>query len=202
LSNWLSKYLVAAAALAAAVELGKAQDTNVKFTESTTAYIPQLAKAVILGDTKQVSKLLEQDQKAVNDRVLAKPGARAGFTPLILAAALSEPDIVHLLILSGAEITLRDDYNRSAVWYAALRSDVSMTKALFEAKNISDVVNIADDDFKRTPLHLAAQSDDVAEMDLLVSRGATNNTKDYLGKTPAEYCGNSIAEVCKKILQK
>jgi hypothetical protein len=54
---------------------------------NTIEYIPPLAQAVLSHDREQVNKMLENGAK-VDETVKAK-GARAGFTPLILAAAFS-----------------------------------------------------------------------------------------------------------------
>ena len=78
-------------------------------TDSSIESIPSLARAVLSGDEKLVSQAIKEAPKSVNDPVRARPGAHAGFTPLILAAALSEPDIAELLIKNGAAITVLDD---------------------------------------------------------------------------------------------
>jgi hypothetical protein len=92
--------------------------------------VPLMSQAVLNRDIKQVYLELERKRESVNDRVRAKDGGRAGFTPLILAAAISDPNIAEVLIKSGAPITALDDYHRSAFWYAALRDDVTLTQVL------------------------------------------------------------------------
>src|SRR5271154_3969265 len=82
---------------------------------------PFVAQAVLTGDEKRVDEALDKAPNTINDPVRAKDGARAGFTALILAAALSNSEITEILIRRGAELTKRDDFNRSALWYAELR---------------------------------------------------------------------------------
>jgi ankyrin repeat protein len=96
------------------------------------------------GDPTQVSQALKKWPENINDTVRAKAGARAGFTPLILAAALSHSEIAEMLIGHGAEITRLDDYNRSAFWYAALLEDIRVTKVLIGAPAVHEVVNAAE----------------------------------------------------------
>jgi ankyrin repeat protein len=96
---------------------------------NTIEFIPMLARAVLTGDPKQVDQALQKHEE-VNSRVQAKKGARAGFTPLILAASLSNPEIVKALVQNGAKITILDDFRRSALWYAALHSSVRFPKFL------------------------------------------------------------------------
>jgi hypothetical protein len=124
---------------------------------SAIEYIPPLARAVLTDDPKEVDFILQKPTTNVDEPVLAKKGERAGYTPLILAAALSDAQIAHTLIEHGAKITIKDDFNRSAFWYAALREDAVIRKILVGAPSAGDVVNAADKDFQRTPLHLAVR---------------------------------------------
>ena len=166
-------------------------------SDSSIESIPSLARAVLSGDEKLVSQAIKEAPKSVNDPVRARPGAHAGFTPLILAAALSEPDIVKLLIKNGAAITVLDDYNRSAFWYAASREDVETTKVLLEAPSATEVLNTPDYVFKRTPLHLAVRGDEPGVVALLVKHGASANQKDILDETASEYCEFNPTDACK-----
>lgn len=167
--------------------------------DSSIEYIPPLARAVLSGDAKLVSQTIEKSPKSVNDPVRARAGGHAGFTPLILAAALSEPDIAEMLIKSGANITVLDDYHRSAFWYAALRDDVRITEILLEAPSAREVVNTPDYVFKRTPLHVAVRGDEPDVVDLLIKAGASGNQKDILQETPREYCNFNFTDACKAL---
>jgi hypothetical protein len=99
--------------------------TSIEVAPNTIEFIPPLAKAVISGDTQQVNRLLETED--VNDPIRAKKGERAGFTPLMLAAALSDAGLAQTLIKRGAKITNLDDFHRSAFWYAAMHENVELT---------------------------------------------------------------------------
>lgn len=134
-----------------------------------------------------------------NAPIVAKKGGRAGFTPLILAAAISDRAAIDKLLASGAKITILDDYHRSALWYAALREDVSTTEILVKAGSAEDVVNAADADLQRTPLHLAVRGDDPRVVELLLGLGASKSKteKDILGDTPIDYCKNNFTNGCK-----
>ena len=168
-------------------------------SDSSIESIPPLAQAVLSGDAKLVSQAIENAPKSVNDPVRARPGAHAGFTPLILAAALSEPDIAEMLIQNGANITVLDDYHRSAFWYAALREDVRITKILLKAQSVGEVVNTPDYVFKRTPLHVAVRGDEPEVVDLLLQAGASGTQKDILDETPREYCNFNFTDACKAL---
>jgi hypothetical protein len=113
---------------------------KIEIVPSTIEYVPPLAQSVLARNPGQVIRLLEA-QANVDERVRGKDGARAGFTPLILAAALSDADIAQLLIGRGAKTTTLDDFHRSAFWYAALREDVKLTSILAEAPDAKEAVN-------------------------------------------------------------
>lgn len=166
-------------------------------TNSAIADISPLARAVLTGDPKQVTEALEKAPDSVNQPVRAKEGARAGFTPLIIAAALSDSEIVGMLMERGAKITVLDDFNRSAFWYAALQENVEVTKRLISAPSAKEVVNIADSDFQRTPLHLAVRGNEPELVQLLIQAGASDTKKDITGKTPLDYCKRNFTSGCK-----
>ncbi len=168
------------------------------FSPSTIEYVPPLASAVLTRDPEQVGKLLATSE-SVDERVRAKDGARAGFTPLILASALSETKIARMLIQRGAKITSLDDFHRSAFWYAALNENVGLTTVLLEAPGARNVVDTADDDLKRAPLHLAVRGGDPKLVELLLKTGASPAQRDSLGDTPADYCNRRKTEACSPI---
>jgi ankyrin repeat protein len=170
----------------------------ISIVPSTIEYIPPLARAVLSHDREQVSKALETGAK-VDEAVRAKDKARAGFTPLILAAALSELDIAKILIEHGSKITVLDDFHRSAFWYAALREDVGVTEVLVNARGVSDVINAADYDFQRTPLHIAVRGSEPQLVGLLLKGGASREQKDILGETPGDYCKRHGTGACKAL---
>jgi ankyrin repeat protein len=171
-----------------------------KIAPNTIEYIPPIAKAVLAGDREQVIKTLNSDN--VNATVRAKDGGRAGFTPLILAATLSNPEIAQILIKSGAKVAVFDDFHRSAVWYAAMRNSLSTAEVLVTAPDVGDAINAADNDLKRTPLHLAVRgaSPDLVRLLLKVVGGAASKEqKDILGETPVDYCNHHSNNACQAL---
>jgi hypothetical protein len=165
---------------------------------SAIAYIPPVALAVLQNDLEQLSKALDTGEK-VDEAVLAKEGARAGFTPLILAAALSEPGIARLLMKRGSKVAVLDDFHRSAFWYAALRGNVEITQMMTNARGARDVINAADDDLKRTPLHIAVRGDEPELVTTLLKSGASLVEKDILGETPGDYCKRHGTDACRAL---
>ena len=117
--------------------------------------MPAIARAVVDGNIQQVVTLVTKDKEAANQVVRAKKGEKAGYTPLILAAALSNQAIVKYLLYNGAEITRLDEYNRSALWYTAFNGDTELTEVLVDTVRpelVRKIIDIPDADLKRTPL--------------------------------------------------
>ncbi len=172
---------------------------------ATIDYMPPMAKAVLTGDPDRVSEVLGKAD--VNEPVHAKKGQRAGFTPLMLAAAFSDPKIVDMLIRGGAKVTILDDYHRSAFWYAAFREDVAVTEILIktpsvDAGSVKDIVNKADGDLERTPLHLAVRGNQPSLTKLLIEAGASGTQKDVLGETPRDFCSYNSTGGCEGLVSK
>ena len=162
---------------------------------NTIESIPPVAHAVLTRDPNQVRAALEK-RAGINEAVRAKKGSRAGFTPIILAAALADLDIAKLLIENDAQVSILDEFNRSAFWYAAEIHNIEITKILITGKGASDVINVADNDLKQTPLHIAVRDDDPDLVRLLKSMGASPDKKDILGETALEYCRHDKNEAC------
>jgi ankyrin repeat protein len=99
-----------------------------------------------------------------------------------------------MLVKRGAKASIFDDFHRSAFWYAALNDDVEVTEAA--APGARDAVNAADDDLKRTPLHLAVHGTDPRLVQLLIKLGASGNEKDALGETAFEFCKLRLTDAC------
>jgi ankyrin repeat protein len=180
---------------AALSQQAKLELDGVTIVPNTIEFVPPLAKAVLTRDAALVGKLIV-NREDINARVRAKEGARAGFTPLILAASLSDIEIAQMLIDKGAKITVLDDFNRSAFWYAALNDNFELTTVLVRAEGARDVINAADSEFKRTPLHLAVHGHASQLVQLLVKLGASRDQKDVLGESATDFCKRRLTEAC------
>ena len=193
-------------ALATGIGLGQAQTSDNSGTQAGVAQaertgpLPDLARAVVHGDQETATRVLDKEPKAVDEAV--RLGERGGFTPLILAAALSDTGMAKLLIQRGGgeQILAVDGYNRSALWYAAFNGDVELIKLLLNAPQDKEyllkIVDVPDADFKRTPLHLAVRHNQPELVTLLLGAGATEQTKDVLGETPRGFCERNHTKAC------
>jgi ankyrin repeat protein len=98
-------------------------------------------------------------------------------TPLTLAA---NPEIVRLLVESGADINYVDGLSYSRLKQAAERGEIEMARALLEMEADPDRTNLVGE----TPLFRAALSDQLEIMQLLLGAGANPNAVDVDDWTP------------------
>jgi hypothetical protein len=72
-----------------------------------------------------------------------------------------------------------------------LRQSLPVAQVLVTAPDAADVINDADIDLHRTPLHLAVRGNSAGLVKLLLEKGASASKKkqeDILGETPLDYC--------------
>jgi ankyrin repeat protein len=159
--------------------------------------VTPIARAIISHNSEELNRLIKEGAD-VNQRLQGRERERAGFTPLILASALSDVPATQMLIERGAKITILDDYRRSALWYAALNENVPLLAALSKAPGAKEVVNTPDDDLKRTPLHIAVNGDakDAVQILLILGASESEKIKDVFGETPLDICKDRPTTVC------
>lgn len=121
-----------------------------------------------------------------------------GQTPLHLAVLSQQPKIVRRLILAGANPSLRTFHGNTPLHLACTTGDLASVKALIDPINsiekncflIGEKIQILSQDLEQrnyngqTCLHIAASSDQVELVRLLVHRGADLNAREGLaGRT-------------------
>lgn len=100
-------------------------------------------------------------------------------TPLI--CALPYPELVKLLLNSGADVNGRTISNWTALMYACTMHDsLELVKLLIDKG--ADINAMTD--LKSTPLAIAIFNQNVESVRVLVEKGADVNCVDYLGRTP------------------
>jgi len=161
--------------------------------------IPVVASAVLEGNYAAVEQALKRDPDGVNQPIKAEDGDRAGFTPLIVAAAFGHDDILALLLKHGAKLNVFDDYHRSALWYASFQGDETAVRTLLNDEASRAIVNVADEDLQRTPLHFAVRTDNPELTASLLKAGANAELADWLGRTPHDRCKAIFTGGCKPL---
>jgi ankyrin repeat protein len=145
-----------------------------------------LHTCAFLGDVNEIKQLL--DSGAYVDTL-----SNAGWTPVLIAAASGEIDIVELLYRYGGNIhEIHKDTGRTALHWALLKP-TNGTSRYDEHKHfrlirflVEKGVNVNHKSKKdgRTVLHLAAKADLVDFVRYLCWKGADVNCQDLIGKTP------------------
>ncbi|WP_277010352.1 ankyrin repeat domain-containing protein [Capnocytophaga granulosa] len=89
-------------------------------------------------------------------------------------------ELMDWLIAQGADINVKDEYDRTPLHYHAKVNNVERVALLLERG--ADIE--AQDKYENTPLHFAEYNAEVAQ--LLIEKGADVNAKDDRGNTPLE----------------
>lgn len=119
----------------------------------------RLLGAIKAGDAVGASALLEREPGLANSR------GSGGLSPIMLATYVGRPDLVELLLASGAEVD---------VFAAAARGDVGRLEALLAA-DAAHVEARSPDGW--TPLHLAAHFGHKRAARALLDRGAAPDAR-------------------------
>jgi len=105
---------------------------------------------------------------------------REGVTPLHLAAATDQADVVRLLLDRGASVDSRTRLGFTALHWAASRDALDSIWILLRAG--ADIEALARNDI--TPLHWAASRDASRAVQMLLDAGADPNARTLSGDTP------------------
>ncbi|XP_046555211.1 serine/threonine-protein phosphatase 6 regulatory ankyrin repeat subunit A-like isoform X2 [Haliotis rubra] len=88
-----------------------------------------------------------------------------GWTPVMYAAASGAKDVFDLLVSSGADVSLKDDYNNSVFQLACVGGNLSIVECLLPKSEVN-----SSDYLGRTALMKAAESGHIRVFDFLVSQ--------------------------------
>lgn len=97
-------------------------------------------------------------------------------------------EIARMLLDKGADITITDDYECTALFYTRWKDNVEMMIAKGANVNARSGVIFSYGDSKSdegwTPLHMACRRINKAVVEVLIANGADVNAKSKNGKTP------------------
>ena len=128
-----------------------------------TPLTPLLRAATFSVNVQEIAGLLLEAKAEVDARVVS-----SGATPLMLAAQNGKPELVNLLLASGAQVEAADLTRHTALHYATLSSEASNAVVLLTH---GAPVNAADET-GATALHYAANSGRLDLVELLLAHGA------------------------------
>ncbi|MCL2887964.1 MAG: ankyrin repeat domain-containing protein [Elusimicrobia bacterium] len=153
-----------------------------------------LYKAAELGNLAIVKLLVEAGAKPK----INEPG-NFGITPLMAASAGGHADVVKYLLENGADVTMRDELNKTAILHAGAGGTPLTFKYLLQADaNMEDT-----DKYGETPLVIALKAKNDAGAADLISRGANLSATSVDGMT-AQVLANAYGAktLTKKALDK
>ena len=152
-------------------------------------------EASAIGRQDRVRELLYQDS------TLANAFSVDGFTPLGLASFFGHPQVVDLLLGSGAQVNVASNnaLHVMPLHSAVANRNVDISRALVE--HGADVNATQQDGF--TPLMEAAQNGDLATLTLLLQHGANPLAKNTNGQTALDLATaaghTSIIEMLQRV---
>ncbi len=162
-----------AAALAGETDLALTMLRRVDATADTAA-LPQLHRAVALGDEEQTKRLLSAD------RTRAAGTDQAGWTPLVWAAALGQTAPAALLLDAGADANAVAKNGCTAL-HAAAEAGRTQTITLLLSRGARPD---ARDEEGRTPLYCAIEAKHLEAARALLAGHADPNLQADSGQTP------------------
>ena len=185
-----------------------------------------LHAAVARGDLIDARELIE-----LGARVDEPKSEEDSTTPLLIAAAKGNAEMVRLLLKSGADLTARDDCENNALHLACSKGHVDVANRLIKAgcdietragngatalhlaarKGHDDVVTLllesgmdieSVDGKGATALHAACSGGYEDVVSLLIKRGADVAAEDGKGKTPRQIASKKGHDDCAKIIKR
>ena len=144
----------------------------------------ELISAIFNGQTEVVRETLSNEMIEV-DFLIQDKSRLWLYTPLWLAAAMRNEDIVQLLLDAGAEPDKLDTNHKApAIWVASTIGHLGLIKALLGG---GANPNIMESKCRTTALHVASNNGYVDVAKLLLNAGSDPNLRDFDGRTPLSY---------------
>ena len=144
-----------------------------KENKKTNASVYNFFLASQVGDISMILRFLD---KGDDINMLDSQGNNA----LMIAVLNKQRESVRTLIKRDANVNLRNQDGKSALWYSVESGDLPITKLLLDA---GAEVNVQDNEFGQTPIFIAAQKNYTDLVSLLVAHRADANIKDIHGET-------------------
>lgn len=122
-------------------------------------------------------------------------------TPLIKAAEKGWAEAVELLIRAGADVKIKDFYERDALTHAVTKGDIASASVLLAAGASPDTRKFKD---SPTALHIAIERKDFAMVELLVASGgsiAAQTPPAEKGLNAFHYAAKSTPEIMDLLLK-
>src|SRR3954469_9587089 len=160
----------------------KLLDDNVDVNAPGPDGTPALHWIIRVDDFETARRLIRAGADA------SKPN-RYGVTPMSLASANGNAQMIALLLEAGADANVVDAQGETALMMATKVGNVDAVKTLLDH---GAAVDTRDPAFQQTALMMAVREDHPDVVKLLVDRGANVNTQTRTGATPPWILPNSV----------
>jgi ankyrin repeat protein len=122
-------------------------------------------------------------------------GATNGIHPIFDAIEHGHTETVQEMLIRGVDPNISDSCCRTPLWHATAKGNSGMVKTLLEYKANP---NLADKDYEKTPLHLAAFEGYLDIFQLLLNAGADTTIRDYKNRPPLKSAWAGEAQVNRR----
>ena len=170
------------------------EDDNRRQNKINSPKEHQLFAAIKSGDISSVQKLINEKTIDVNCR------HEYGWTPLLLAAVNGWTDICQLLLDSGADINITDEF--SSAQKMSLQKNYNYLKVLMSRElEFSDLLSARVSFRGTTALHYAVLADNIETVELLMKRGADPNVENEIGHKAIDYVKEDNKQLRKMLAE-
>jgi len=148
-------------------------------------------EAVSSGNLKIFYYLIERGVDVnKNDRIY-------NSSPLMLSLKKRNIAMASLLVVKGADLTVRDQRGNTVVHHAVILGKRSLLTSIIRKKASVDIGNFDGN----KPLHVAVKKGDLAIVKILVKAGASIETYNYKGETPMSIAKKMNYRIIVRFLQ-
>eukprot|EP01098_Paradermamoeba_levis_P004621 TRINITY_DN1972_c0_g1_i1.p1 TRINITY_DN1972_c0_g1~~TRINITY_DN1972_c0_g1_i1.p1 ORF type:complete len:161 (+),score=34.10 TRINITY_DN1972_c0_g1_i1:214-696(+) len=125
------------------------------------------------GDLQHLQQLIDSIPTHLRSEIINHQTPPFNPFPLHVASSQGHLEVVKFLVTHGADLTVKDDQDLTALHLASLRGCTKVVK--FLTSRIEDVTLI--DAFNSTPLHYAAYGGHLDTVKILTSAGADTSKR-------------------------
>jgi ankyrin repeat protein len=181
--------------LICAVESGNSKIVEALINAGASAN-DSFMRAIMAGNTAAVKTMVENRLVNVNTVRDAE-----NLPPVICAAMSANLEMLKLLCEAGANLSVKDNNNRGALFYAAGSGDVDVLKYLLNEGVLKHAVN-GPDSSGRTPLFSAAENGNGEAVRFLLANGANPNAADNNGHKAIDWARANKMDNAVSVLER
>ncbi|PCG19506.1 ankyrin repeat domain-containing protein [Brachyspira sp. G79] len=172
-------------------------DVNTKDNDGASLLNKSYRPSTALAQNREMFKVLVENGFDLESRIKAGEHCPPDYdyTPLMIAAAINDYDMVKFLVEKGADVNAKTHFEYSSVVTPLLLSldNENSSVAEYLINNGADI-NVTNEDGE-TPLMYASKVHNIKVIELLIQKGADINAFDNYGNTALIYGVNNLETV-------